>query len=82
MTATIKFDESTIFGGFTVSYKISDDISKTVILSECYRRLESVLDSLNMDKMLIILRKQNFIIEKPLEDIIEGSVIYISSIAG
>ena len=80
MTASIQFDETTIFEGFTVSYKISEDMSKTIILAECFRRLENVLDSLNLHKMKGIMKNQCFVIHKSIEKIEDGETLFISSL--
>ena len=81
MTAIIKFDESTIFEGFTVSYKISDDMSKTIIIADCFRKLEGVLDSLSLNKIKVILKRQSFIIESSIDDLKDGDTIYVSAMA-
>ena len=80
MTASIQFDNTSIFEGFTVSYKINDDISKTIILAECYRRLENVLDSLNLHKIKSVMKDQCFVIHKSIEQVEDGDTILISSL--
>ena len=80
MTASIQFDNTSIFEGFTVSYKISDDMSKTIILAECFRRLENVLDSLNLHKLKGVMKDQCFVIHKSIEHIEDGETLFISSL--
>lgn len=79
MTASVTFDETTLFEGFTVTYKISEDISKTIMISDTYRRLDGVLESLNLNNLRSILKNQSFSIKQPLEDICDGSIVKISS---
>ncbi len=78
MTASIQFDETTIFEGFTVSYKLSDNLSKTIILAECFRRLENVLDSLNLHKLKGLMKNQCFVIHRSIEQLKDGDTLFIS----
>jgi hypothetical protein len=80
MATTVRFDETSIFHGFTVSYKLNEDISKTLLISETYKRLDGVLESLNLENLRNILRNQTFAIKGSIEQMKEESVILISTI--
>lgn len=80
MTASIKFDNTSIFAGFTVSYKINDEMSKTMILAESYRRLEMCLESLNFSSLQKTLKNHSFVIHTSIEDLKDGDTILISSL--
>lgn len=80
MTAVLKFDATTPFAGFTVTYKIHDDISKTLIIAESYRRLEMCLESLNFHLLQKSLRNYSFVIHTSIDDVKDGDVILISSL--
>ena len=79
MTATLQFDDTSIFEGFTVSYKISESMSKTIMLAESYRRLENVLESLNLNKLKSVLNDQCFVIHKSITKVEDGDTLFISS---
>ena len=79
MTIQIKFNDG-LFEGFMVAYKMNDNISKTLIISETYARLDGVLDSLNLQTLRCVLKDQSFIIQQSLEDIKDGDSILISSL--
>ena len=80
MTASFQFDNSSIFEGFTVSYKINEDMSKTIILAECFRRLENVLDSLNLQNLQKTLKNECFVIKQSIENLEDGGVVMISKV--
>ena len=79
MTIQIKFNDGP-FEGFTVAYKMNEELSKTLIISETYTRLDGVLDSLNLQKLRNILKGQCFLIQQSLEEINDGDCILISSV--
>lgn len=78
MTASIRFDETSVFCGFTVSYKLNDEMSKTMILAESYRRLEMVLESLNLTALQKLLKDHSFVIMVPIESVKDGDIIKVS----
>ena len=80
MAVTIKFDDTCTFFGFTLSYKWNDDLSKTLLIAECYRRMEMCLDSLNFHNLKKMLRSQSFVIHQSIDKIEDGDIIYISSL--
>ena len=80
MTATIKFDDTSIFSGFTISHKFNDDVSKTMLLVESYRRLEICLEQLNLDNLRNILKSHSFVIHTPVDNLKDGDTILISSL--
>jgi len=80
MTANVVFDASSIFEGFSVSFKINDELSKTVIISECHKKLENILDQLNLSKLKTILNDTCFIIKDSIVNIEEGHTVTISSL--
>lgn len=79
MAAIVKFDDTSMFRGFTISYKLmGNDLSKTMILAEAYRRLEMCLESLNFEGLQNLLRNHSFYIKTSLNNINDGDVILIS----
>jgi len=80
MTASIIFDESCVFDGFSITYRLHDNISKSILIAECFRRLENVLDSLNLNKLKHILKNECFVIKSPIDNIQDGETIYISQL--
>lgn len=80
MTASIVYDKSTLFEGFTVSYKISEDLCKTILVAETVKKLDNVLESLNLPKLRSILKNLSLVIEKSIEDLNDGDVLFISCI--
>ena len=78
MSALVIFDDSTLFEGFTITYTLKEDMSKTILLSECFRRLQSVLESLNLKKLLTTLKDESFVIKESIDEIKEGDTIRIS----
>lgn len=80
MSITITFDNTSIFEGFTITHKIYDEMSKTSVIIECFRRLEGVLDQLNLSNLKRILRDQCFVIHKSLDNIKDGESVSISTI--
>ena len=80
MTAIVKFDNSCIFEGFTVSYKINEDLSKTFLIAETYKKLDGVLESLNLHKLRSILKDECFVVQQSLVGIQEDDVISISAV--
>jgi len=73
------FDKTSVFEGFTVKYQLNDE-SKMIIISEVYRRLENVLDSLNLLKLKNLVKDQSFVINVKISDINDGDTIYISTL--
>lgn len=80
MSITITFDETSIFCGFSVSLKITnnDDMSKTMILAETYRRLEMCLESLHFEGLRKILRQNSFVVNGSIDKLQDGDTIKIS----
>ena len=78
MTAVIEFDNTSVFQGFTVNYKISEGLSKSIVIAECYRRLENILDSLNLQKLKEISKDKCFIIKSSINDLNDGDKVFIS----
>tara|TARA_B100000900_G_scaffold221380_1_gene187882 strand:- start:232 stop:501 length:270 start_codon:yes stop_codon:yes gene_type:complete len=80
MTANFQFDQSTIYAGFTVTVRISDKMSKTIILAEAFKRLESVFESLNLHALQENLKDQSFFIRDSVEKLKDGDIVMISSV--
>jgi hypothetical protein len=80
MTATLQFDDTSIFEGFTVNYKLNDNMSKTLLIAESFRRVENVLESLNLNKLKHVLKDQCFVIHDSLGNVQDGDVLFISSL--
>lgn len=62
MTSTFIFDNTSVFEGFSVTIKISTDLSYTAVCNECFRRLDNVLEQLNLTKLRQNLAKSNLVI--------------------
>tara|TARA_Y100000768_G_scaffold385311_1_gene371184 strand:+ start:1141 stop:1404 length:264 start_codon:yes stop_codon:yes gene_type:complete len=81
MAMLLKFDNTSIFAGFSVSYKLNDDkMCKTLLVAEAYRRLTITLESLNLVSMCNILTTLSFYIPGSIEGIKDGDTILISSV--
>lgn len=80
MTATVTFDQSSIFGGFSITYKLNDDMSKTLLVAEAYRRLSMCLESLNFDSLQKILQSHSFVIHSSIENLKDGDQVFIACV--
>lgn len=80
MAANFQFDQSTIYAGFTVTVRISEKMSKTIILAEAFKRLESVFESLNLHTLQEKLKDQSFYIRDSVENLKDGDIVMISSV--
>lgn len=65
---TFKFEDD-LFGGCQIKIKLSDDDSLSAICSECVKRLQTILDQLNLATLCSILRNKQFVVHKTLEEI-------------
>jgi hypothetical protein len=80
MSVLVVMDSTTMFEGFHFNYKLSDNVSKTMVIAEVYRRLETILQQLNFAKLLSSLRNESFHIQNNILDLKDDSKIFISSL--
>ena len=73
---TFVFDKNSDFGGFTV--RISNIYpAKTIIIDHCYKKLDSILESLNLSSLREKLATKSFYISDDVSNLTKEDIVTI-----